>query len=365
MTEEYMNGGREEKAAGREPSRLSLINCEELSDMRFRAREHTVEGLLSPGLAVLAGSPKVGKSWLVMQLCMSVATGAPFLGMKVSRGAALYLALEDSLERLQRRMLGMTESYPDNLCFAVECSQIGENLLDELGCFVFEHPDAKLIVIDTFQKIRGEAPQMSYANDYSEVSWLKRLADKLHICILLVHHTRKLGDSDAFNEISGTNGIAGSADTLMVLKKEKRADRKATLTCTGRDIEDRELEIKLSRTGCAWELMSDTYSPEPAQPLPEDMAKLVRFVRGGGKFDGLNSDFTEAFNRCCSMDLTPEILKRKMNKWRYELERYGIQFLSVRSHGVRRLKINYYPPNGSQGDASTRHQKGDASPDKR
>ena len=365
MSDNYTNSANYEQNAPRTPSRLSLINCEDLSDMRFRTKEYAVEGLLSPGLAVLAGSPKVGKSWLVLQLCMAVASGTPFLGMKVRQGTALYLALEDTHQRLQKRMLKMADDFPESLYFAVSCSSIGDDLTDELGCFMYDHPDTRLIVIDTFQKIRGEVSQMSYANDYSEVSWLKRLADRMNTCILLVHHTRKLGDSDAFNEINGTNGIAGSADTLMVLKKEKRTDRKASLFCTGRDIEDRELEIALSRGDCVWEVKSDSYSPQPEQPLSDDMKMLVRYVYRIRRFEGPNAQFTEAFNSFASLSLTPDVLKRRMNKSRYELENYDVQFLSSKTHGVRKLIIGYFPDSlkGSGGRVQE-SDKADASPQK-
>lgn len=323
-----------------EYKRLGVIGSIELTDERFKRAGFLVDSFLKPGLTILAGSPKIGKSWLVLQLCLTIAKGGSFWGMDTVQSTVLYIDLEDSEQRMQERLIRSTEEASDNLKIAFECSQLGEGLADEIRHFVDEYPDTRLVVIDTFQKIRMPLGQMSYAVDYAEISHLKRVADELNICVLLVHHTRKLSDSDFMNEISGTNGIAGSADTLMVLKKPKRTDRKATLFCTGRDIEDRTLELMLDKVTCQWKMTSDSLIKDN-ENIPEIIIKLMEYMKSIGRFDGSNSVFCEGFAGFCGKPVTVNYLKRQMNRWRYELEDMGVCFLSYRTRHGRLLVIKY------------------------
>lgn len=321
---------------------LELINSVSLTDERIPRTEWIVEGLLKPGLSVLAGAPKIGKSWMVLNLCLSVAKGESFLGMKTRQGAVLYITLEDSKVRIQERILRISEEASDDLVISLECDPLGDGLRRQLTDFYRRYQTARLVVIDTFQKVRDAQSQMSYANDYADVSMLKKIADELRICILLVHHTRKMGDSDFINEISGTNGIAGSADTLMILKKEKRTDSKALMSCTGRDIEDRELELSLDRETCVWRVTSDSFE-KPVEEFPMILLKLIAFVSQIERYDGSNTEFCDRFGQYCREKINASSLKRLMNRYRYDLEDAGIYFVSARDKRMRRLAISYIP----------------------
>jgi len=321
--------------------KLDTYTADELASIRCKRLHYTVDTLLHPGLAVLAGSPKIGKSWLVMQLCMKIAAGEPFWGLPTQGGSVLYIALEDSLQRLQQRLLRITADPPEKMHFSVNCSYLEGALESELAAFVHDHPDTRLIVIDTFQKIRTPGVQLSYSNDYTEAGAVKRIADALGICILLVHHTRKMGDSDAVNEISGTNGIAGCADTLMVLKKEKRSDRKALLTCTGRDIEDREMEITLDRTTCLWKLQRDSFIKENTREMPALLYQLAEFIRNVEHFDGTNAELQKALSAYCGQELNISAVKQAMNRYRYQLEDCGVSFMEMRTNSERRVIAVY------------------------
>lgn len=332
-----------------QPRRLNTFSCEELCESRLERIPYTVEGLLRPGLTILAGSPKVGKSWMVLHFCMQVAKGLPIWGMETRQGSVLYIALEDSKQRLQERALAMSESYPPGLYFSLNCAQLGEPLAEELRSFAAEHRDARLVVIDTFQKIRAQGKELSYANDYHEVSRLKDIADELGICLLLIHHTRKQSDSDFMNEISGTNGIAGSADTLMVLKKECRSSRSATLSCTGRDIEDRELTLHFDREMFIWKVKSDTYVPEK-RDMPKTLYLLVSFMMTKGYYYGTTADFTKEFCRASGVSIEPNHLKREMNRHRFDLEDEGVTFATIRRNTARMLAVTYNPGEKQQSD---------------
>lgn len=325
---------------------LDTLNSEELMEIPYKRRAGAVDGLLRPGLAVLAGSPKIGKSWLVLHLCMQIAKGEPFWGLKTHQGDVLYIALEDSRERLQQRVNTITDEPSEHLHFATDCSPLGEELERELGAFVLAHPDTRLIVIDTFQRIRSDKQQLSYANDYAEVTHLKEIADAMDVCILLVHHTRKLTDSDRLNEISGTNGIAGSADTLMILNREKRGVRKATLTCTGRDIEDRELELTLDRATCRWQPTKPIVSSS-LDVMPDEMAQLVTYMKRNKSYDGSNTRFAELLSAYIGKSINARWLKQMMNRWRYDLEDCGVSFLNFRTGSERRLLVVYSDPDAT------------------
>ncbi len=100
-----------------------------------------------------------------------------------------------------------------------------------------EHP--RLVIVDVFAKVRGTSTSSSaYDADYEAMGRLKRLADEHDVALLLVHHTRKQAAEDFLSTVSGTNGIAGAADTLLLLSRG-RTSADATLQITGRDVEER------------------------------------------------------------------------------------------------------------------------------
>ena len=223
-----------------DPSYLQTISMNELFDTQYRSKQPLIDGLLYPGTYIFAGSPKLGKSFLMAQLAYHVSTGTPLWNYTTRKGTVLYLALEDDYRRLQERLYRMfgTES-TDNLYFSVSASQLGNGLDEQLARFVAEHKDTKLIIIDTLQKVREVGgDNYSYANDYQIMARLKSFADAHGLCLLLVHHTRKQNADDKFDMISGTSGLLGAADGAFLLQKEKRTGNAATLEVSGRDQQD-------------------------------------------------------------------------------------------------------------------------------
>ena len=232
--------------------KLNTIDGAFLMSQPLRPPNFVVDTLLSQGLHILAGSPKVGKSWLALWLAVTVAKGEPVWGMRVKRGTTLYLCLEDSVLRIQNRLFEITEDAPDSVHFCTECAPIGQGLEEQVDAFVAAYPDTVLVIIDTLQMIRP-VHDATYANDYRDLSVLKRLADKHGIAILLIHHLRKEKADDVFHRISGTTAISGAVDSSFTLVEEKRGSGKAKLSCVGRDIEYRELELQRgSEKMCMW-----------------------------------------------------------------------------------------------------------------
>ena len=222
------------------PDYLPSLSMNDLYERVFPGRPPIIEGLLYPGVYLFVGAPKVGKSFLMAQLAYHVSKGLPLWGYEVRQGAVLYLALEDDYPRLQGRLYRMFgEDSAADLHLSIYAKQLNSGLEEQLNRFVREHPDTRLIIIDTLQKIReAGAEKYSYADDYKVITSLKHLADGTGICLLLVHHTRKQQADDKFDMISGTNGLMGAADGAFLLQKERRTDSAATLDISGRDLQD-------------------------------------------------------------------------------------------------------------------------------
>lgn len=249
------NGG-----GGSNPTSM-VLSAAELCSLNFPDPQWIVSGILPEGLTILAGKPKGGKSWLSLNLCMSVASGQNALGkLAVKKGAVLYLALEDNNRRLQKRLWSILgdESPPDHLYFHTLWPKLDAGGLQQLEQWINDHPDTRLIVIDTLAKVRQAAKKTSgvYADDYEALGGLKNLVDKYAIAIVVVHHVRKAGAENIFDTVSGSTGLTGAADAIHVLDKGKGA-ADATLHVIGRDLEEQKLALKFDAASTSWTLLGD------------------------------------------------------------------------------------------------------------
>ena len=203
-----------------------------------------VDGLIPTGLSLFCGSQKIGKSWLMLKLCLCVSQGSPFWEMPTTQSDVLYLCLEDTFYRIQNRLFKLTDEASGRLHFAVASCKLTDGLVGQLEDYLKAYPKSRLIVIDTLQKIRTSSKENAYANDYGDISIIKDFADRHSLAVVVVHHIRKQNDNDVFNKVSGTMGLTGSADTTFVLEKETRASDTAKLYCVGRDIEYQEFILR-------------------------------------------------------------------------------------------------------------------------
>lgn len=227
--------------------KIQIMTMPELMETRFRVRPAVIDGLLPVGTYLLAGAPKIGKSFLVLQMAYQVSMGAPFLGFSSRQGTVLYLALEDTCERLQKRLAQMTEQDSEHLILSVFSETLDEGLTERLSDFWSEHTDTVLIIIDTLQRVRSRTPDGgSYAADYDTLARLKEFSDTFGVTVLIVHHTRKEGTEDVFNMISGTNGLMGAADGALLLHKDKRTASDAVLEVVGRDQPQLRLHLRFN-----------------------------------------------------------------------------------------------------------------------
>ena len=326
-----------------DPAYLHTVSMNDLYQNIYQSRPPVIDGLLYPGTYLFAGAPKVGKSFLMAQLAYHVSTGLPLWDYPVHKGTVLYLALEDDHRRLQERlyrMFGMETT--TDLLFAIHAKQVGVGLEEQLKRFVQEHPDTKLIIIDTLQKIReAGGDKYSYANDYEVVAKLKRLADDCGICLLLVHHTRKQQADDKFDMISGTNGLAGAADGAFLLQKEKRTDGTATLDVVGRDQQDQRFYLTKDKERLTWTLerMEAEQWIEPPDPVLEAIAALVTAERPF--WCGTATELASALQ----VDMKPNALAMRLNVRAGKLlTDYHIRYENSRSHAGRNISLTLESP---------------------
>ena len=322
------------------PDDLETVSMMELYDTAYPPKLPIIDGLLYNGTYLFVGSPKIGKSFFMAQIGYHISKGLPLWEFSVRQGTVLYLALEDDYARLQKRlsqMFGMEGS--ENFYFATKSKSLNAGLEQQLVQFVTNHKDARLIIIDTLQKVREVGgDKFSYASDYEIVTKLKAFSDHYGICFLVVHHTRKMESSDSFDMISGTNGLLGAADGAFVMQKEKRTDNKAVLEVAGRDQQDQKLWLNFNRERCVWKLTKTETElwKEPEDPVLEKIKELV--TETTPEWAGTATELVEVLQ----LEMQPNALSRKLN---VSLERlileYGIQYKAERGHDGRKIRLAF------------------------
>ena len=313
-------------------------SCEEIMTTVYKPIEFVIEGLIAQGLYILAGAPKVGKSWLALGMCLSIAKGENVLGQQTIQGTVLYLCLEDSYVRIQKRLYEITDEPTDNLFFSVMSESIGNGLEEQIESFKIEHCYLKIVFIDTLQMVRGSTDS-SYGSDYKDLSVLKALADKLEITVIVVHHTRKYKDSDPFNMISGSTGLSGCVDGSMVLIETKRGSRNAKLYCVGRDIENAEINLQFDSDLKKW-----VVTDEPSAPKSKDnifLAALYVYIKKKVDFSGTASELIEKLKSVSDETFYSNRVTRDLVRNGYTLRKYGIDFQYKRTRNGRLIILHY------------------------
>ncbi|WP_302779180.1 phage NrS-1 polymerase family protein [Anaerotruncus colihominis] len=237
---------------------LEVISARDLQKANLPPVKYLVDGMLPEGTTLLTAASKIGKSWMVLHLALCIAAGEPFMGHKVTQCGVLYLALEDSLNRLQDRMNKILQGKPapEHFYFSTKAPDMDHGLLEMLDEHLTQHPETKLIIIDTLQKVRGQAissKEHQYAQEYREMGNVKAYMGEKGVSVVFVHHNRKMkDDDDPFNMISGTNALMGAADTIWTITKAKRDSAEATLHITGRDVFQSDTVITFNQDTGTW-----------------------------------------------------------------------------------------------------------------
>ena len=295
-----------------DPAYLHTVTLDELMDNVFEGKSAVIENLLYTGAYILAGAPKIGKSFLVAQIAHHVSIGQELWGYKTHQGTVLYLALEDDESRLQRRMFRMFGvEGTSSLHFATNAKMIGGGLDEQLEKFVREHSDTKLIIVDTLQKVR---------------------------CVLIVHHTRKQPAGDSFEMISGTTGLLGCADGAFLMQKEKRTDSKATLEVVGRDQPDQRLYLSKDQESLIWSLdhAENELWKQPPDPVLEAVAKIVS--ADNREWEGSPTELTQAIQTDMAVNRLTKHLNVNASRL---LEEHQVKYENKTKHAGRRIRLTY------------------------
>jgi hypothetical protein len=239
-------------------SRSTLFTASDLMAMDLPSVQQVVQGILYEGVTLFAGKPKMGKTWLMLDLAL----GGTALGNRpVVQGEVLYLALEDNKRRLQSRIKKLLagQEAPAGLHFDLNWPRLDEGGLEALDEFLGDHPGIKLLIGDTLARLKPRASgrRTQYDEDREAVDGLIPLAEKHHVAIVLVHHLREMESDDPLDMIHGSAGLIGGVDSALVLKR-RRGEADAYLYGDGRDYENPvDLALKWTASAATWTILGD------------------------------------------------------------------------------------------------------------
>src|SRR6516164_373352 len=264
------NGGDDpalgDNTAAQQPAwKVGSFSAKELQKMTFPPLYWIVPQIIpAEGVTLLCSKPKFGKSWLACDLCIACTTDGFTLGtVNPAQGNVLYLALEDSKRRLQRRMTKLLPTFgsawPDKLLLKTEWRRLHEGGVDDIRAW-YAHTKSMggkpiLVVIDVLAKVRKPVGNRQlYEADYAALADLTKLANELGLAIVVVHHTRKMPADDLMETVSGSYGMTGAADTILVLALKACG---VILDIRGRDVESAELAIEFNKDTCRWRVLGN------------------------------------------------------------------------------------------------------------
>ncbi|MCJ2043067.1 AAA family ATPase [Methylobacterium sp. J-078] len=256
-------GRRSRQPSSKDGKPIEIGNAAELRRMIFPPIRYVVPGYIAEGCTLLAGRPKLGKSWLMLEVGLAVASGGICLGNTAcDQGDVLYLALEDNRRRLQNRIdkvLGaFAEEWPAAMHYATEWPRAGDGGIEAIRDWIIAKENPRLVIVDVlamFKPVRGSSESL-YEADYAAIKGLQTLAGEFGVAIVVVHHTRKSNgaDADPFEKVSGTLGLSGAADTTVILDRDGSG---ATLYGRGRDIEEIEAAVTFDKASCRWSILGE------------------------------------------------------------------------------------------------------------
>ncbi|MDR1256155.1 MAG: AAA family ATPase [Spirochaetaceae bacterium] len=273
----------------------------DLLKKRFPPEDWLVEGLITTGLSVLTGASKIGKSWAALQLVTALDRGGCLWGaLKASRCDVLYCALEDTPKRIQGRLQKQGIA-----AFNGSRLETKRRTTPDLRAFLKANPQFRVVIIDTFQKMMGISDLNDYSQTVNGMSALKDIADSLSIAVIVIHHNRKGADADGDHMESalGSIGINATADATLTMRR-KRGTGEATLSVTGRDVEDTAYTLSWDRDLCSW-AVTDRGALKPA--LSEAQRQIIDLLESEAR-NWSNGEIVEATGK--SQAAICNILKR-------------------------------------------------------
>lgn len=289
---------------------IDAYTANDIEGKELKRPEMIVSDFLPAGLTVLAGQPKLGKSWLALLLCCCVANQEPFLGRQTVEGDCLYLDLEGSPSRMQDRLTQLGYGFPQRLCVAHDCPKMGEGFTEALESWWSETNFPRLIVIDTLARVKaqGRSRMNAYESDSAMFAPLQKFAMEKGIAVVIVTHLKKAGgflgaDEDWLERISGSMGLVGVCDNIWGLFR-KRGESTAYLRTSSRDVDAGDMVLRFSDG--LWEFVSndiDGFEFE-ASPLIQFLKSIDSIHRVGG------TELCEQYRAFCNAHSLPDNLSQ-------------------------------------------------------
>jgi hypothetical protein len=330
---------------------LAGYRSDELYQKQLDRPPVIIDGLLPAGLTVLAGPPKRGKSWMALLMGISVAQGTPFLGMQTKQGDVLYLDLESRQYRIQDRLSKILPGAgPHSLMICHESSKLDEDLLPQIELWCTDSANTKpaLVIIDTLGRIKGASKrgETAYEADTRILGEVQGFAQNHKIAVVLVHHLRKTqtgmgANDDFFEKISGSMGITGACDCVMVLSG-KRGEEDTTLHVNARDFDPSELILNF-KAGI-WTLKStdsEAYREEQEYVQSPVVRAVIAMMRTRERWEGTPSNLMGELCYFESFDIKPESMSKELQRFRERLQtREGIIVKLWRNRKSRMVAID-------------------------
>lgn len=303
---------------------IRTITAEDLIRTEFKEPRWAIQNILPEGLTVLAGHPKIGKSWLAFSLSLAISGGGKALGnFDTSYGEVLYLALEDNQRRLKGRLekLMLSQNYAGlkNLHLSESIPRFDKGGMQQLEEWLNRYPNCILVIIDTLARFSPALNTRlnSYDNDSRVLAELQRLALGRRIALVFITHLRKQQSNDPLEQVMGSMGITGTADSIWLLKRG-RNECLGTLSITGRDIEEQELALQFEKDTCQWTSLGDAARHQ----LGQERKKIIEYleesrVQAGPKevAQALNMKEGNVKNLMRKMHASGQIIKKERGKY--------------------------------------------------
>ena len=264
----------------------NIISAKELCEMDIQEPDWVIEEMIAPGLTILAGPPKAGKTRLATNWAFGLSKGSLILdSIEVKQCGVLFICLEDSYRTMKDRIEILNEnsgSIPDLLKLAMEWERVGRGGLGALDRYLNEHSEIKLVIIDVLGKFRKPSKNNNnYDEDLETGSIIKEIADRYSISIIANHHFNKRnGETDFIDRVSGTSGLTGAADTIMALEREMNSDF-GTLSMRGREVKDQVLSLRYDEEIGTW--YADLNENQKKKNMHITRKKIIEYLEEKGK----------------------------------------------------------------------------------
>ncbi len=320
---------------------LEIINGNTLLSTEYPPLQFAIDKLLPQGIFILAGSGKIGKSWLSLDICIAVATGGELWSFKAIHGQCLYMALEDTHPRLKERLLRIQDDNEDlgGLNLSITSRGITDGLVEQIKAFINANPDTRLVVIDTLERIRNsEQDKSMYSCDYRDINKLREVLEGNDITLVLVHHTRKMYDPDPLNTLSGSTGLVGAVDGIWVLEKEKRTEGIGKLTIANRDTEGYCFKVEFSKEECRWHFLGSDEDMDKS--ADEHLSKLIDTLVDI-RFSGTATELVEELKSIDrNFDINVRGIAKKIESIQEQLlEKYSVKYQWERNNKGRVITL--------------------------